>query len=344
MKKSPLLAAVCASLFSFISLPSHAELVDNGGGLIYDTVLDITWAQPRSTRIATWEAAKTWAAGLTLGGVSGWRLPYISVVAGSGPLPGNPHPTACEIDWNELYCPVYCNTATELACRDNELGYMYYHNLSGTRRQSILTSGDPDLALFPSIQTDSIYWSGTEAYNSRTWIFFFNDVNGGGQTDGIFGVRAWAVHSGNVQENPDADGDGVNDDEDLCPDTAPEAAVDAVGCSDAQVDGDGDGVCNDGAVSNGPSTCVGADACPGTVIPEGVPTVRLGTNRWALVDDDFEFDTTAPNGKGPGRCYSTVDTGGCSCEQIIAALELGKGHTKHGCSIAAMDGWVALPR
>jgi len=50
----------------------------------------------------------------------------------------------------------------------------------------------------------------------------------------------------------DADGDGVNDDEDLCPDTAPEAAVDAVGCSDAQVDGDCDGVCNDSAVSNGP--------------------------------------------------------------------------------------------
>ena len=128
------------------------------------------------------------------------------------------------------------------------------------------------------------------------------------------------------------------------PDTAPEAAVDAVGCSDAQVDGDGDGVCNDGAVSNGPSTCVGADACPGTVIPEGVPTVRLGTNRWALVDDDFEFDTTAPNGKGPGRSYSTADTGGCSCEQIIGALGLGAGQEKFGCSISTMDGWVALPR
>ena len=142
----------------------------------------------------------------------------------------------------------------------------------------------------------------------------------------------------------DADGDGVNDDEDLCPDTAPEAAVDAVGCSDAQVDGDGDGVCNDGAVSNGPSTCVGADACPGTVIPEGVPTVRLGTNRWALVDDDFEFDTTAPDGKGPDRSYSTADTGGCSCEQIIGALGLGTGQEKFGCSIGTMDGWVALPR
>ena len=142
----------------------------------------------------------------------------------------------------------------------------------------------------------------------------------------------------------DDDSDGVLNGDDLCPDTAPGDPVDAAGCSDAQVDGDGDGVCNDDAVSDGPSACVGIDACPGTVIPEAVPTVKLGTNRWALVDDDFEFDTTAPKGKGPGRSYSTADTDGCSCGQIIAALELGKGHTKHGCSISAMDGWVALPR
>jgi len=51
-------------------------------------------------------------------------------------------------------------------------------------------------------------------------------------------------------------------------------------------DADGDGVLDDN------------DFCPGTMLPEAVPTKRLGTNRWALVDDDFEFDTTAPEGKG----------------------------------------------
>ncbi|NND47427.1 MAG: hypothetical protein HKN55_07150 [Woeseiaceae bacterium] len=85
-----------------------------------------------------------------------------------------------------------------------------------------------------------------------------------------------------------------------------------------------------------------ADVCADTVIPEGVPTVRLGENRWALVDGDFEFDTTAPNGNGPGRSYSTTDTGGCSCEQIIAAQGLGEGHSKFGCSIGAMDGWASF--
>jgi len=50
-------------------------------------------------------------------------------------------------------------------------------------------------------------------------------------------------------------------------------------------------------------------------------------------------------GKGkerPRRSYTAVDTTGCSCEQIIAALGLGAGHTKHGCSISAMDEWVAF--
>ena len=82
------------------------------------------------------------------------------------------------------------------------------------------------------------------------------------------------------------------------------------------------------------------DACPATSIPEGVPTNRLGTNRWALTDADFEFDTSSSKGKGPGRSYSTSDTAGCSCEQIVAALGLGKGHSKFGCSIGIMDNWM----
>ena len=87
------------------------------------------------------------------------------------------------------------------------------------------------------------------------------------------------------------------------------------------------------------------DACLGTVIPEGVPTERLGVNRFALVDDDTIFDTTAPKGNGkaygPRRSYTIADTAGCSCEQIIAAQGLGEGHVKFGCSISAMDDWIA---
>jgi hypothetical protein len=98
------------------------------------------------------------------------------------------------------------------------------------------------------------------------------------------------------------------------------------------------------------------DVCPGTVIPEGVPTVRLGVNRWALVDDDWIFDTTVAggglrsNGKYFGlgtpqaEPFTTTDTAGCSCEQIIDALGLGQGHVKFGCSTGVMRVWVRSVR
>jgi hypothetical protein len=183
MHRSRLLRTLCACAFGTISMSSHGALVDNGGGLIYDTVLDITWAQPDTLR--SWDDAKTWSAGLTLGGVSGWRLPYISVAAGAGPLTGG---------------PVDCSAATEIACRDNELGYMFYHNLSGTQGQLILTSGDPDLALFPTLQND-FYMSGTAGESIFVWDFlFFNGLNLTRLKSG--GDFAWAVHAGDVGAVP----------------------------------------------------------------------------------------------------------------------------------------------
>ena len=140
--------------------------------------------------------------------------------------------------------------------------------------------------------------------------------------------------------NTDSDGDGVCDDNDNCVDV-PNAD---------QADGDGDGlgdVCDDCPAdpdndADGDGVCGDVDVCAGTVLPEDVPTVRLGTNRFADIDGDGVFDTTSPKGKGPGRAYTVEDTGGCSCRQIIDALGLGDGHEKFGCSISAMDDWLML--
>jgi len=84
------------------------------------------------------------------------------------------------------------------------------------------------------------------------------------------------------------------------------------------------------------------DMCSDTTIPEGVPTQELGTNRWALVDDDGVFDTTSPRGggKGPKDSFTIQDTAGCSCEQIIDELHLGKGQVKFGCTTGVMKNWV----
>ncbi len=75
-----------------------------------------------------------------------------------------------------------------------------------------------------------------------------------------------------------------------------------------------------------------------------MPTRALGVNRFALTDGDTDFETTSPpgGGGGPGQSFTTGDTAGCSCEQIIEALELGNGHRKFGCSISAMEAWTAL--
>ena len=95
-------------------------------------------------------------------------------------------------------------------------------------------------------------------------------------------------------------------------------------------DEDADGVPND------------SDMCPATMLPEGVPSERLGVNRFADTDGDGIFDTTSPKGKGPKNSYDLGDTAGCSCEQIIEAQGLGNGHRKFGCSIGAMKNWVSL--
>ena len=188
MNKSRLYGAVCTCVFSLISMPSHAELIDNGNGLIYDTVLDITWAQNRNPAALSWEDANTYASELTLGGASDWRLPYISVNVGDGFTNG---------------LAVYdCGGGTEEGCRDNELGYMFYQYLGGTPGQAIPPNGDPDvLNLFPTTLTFADpYWSATQDRTNpddRAWAFNFNGGSNESTTKTTIHY-AWAVHDGNV--------------------------------------------------------------------------------------------------------------------------------------------------
>jgi YVTN family beta-propeller protein len=81
-----------------------------------------------------------------------------------------------------------------------------------------------------------------------------------------------------------------------------------------------------------------ADLCPGTVIPESVPTTgKLGPNRYALTAADV---LTFASGKNAKATFTTEDTGGCSCEQIAEAGFLGVGHLKNGCSVGEMRSWA----
>ena len=97
------------------------------------------------------------------------------------------------------------------------------------------------------------------------------------------------------------------------------------------------------ADSDGDGVADVADVCADTVIPEDVPTVKLLPFHYALVDGDTTFDTKVPwwfHHNPP--TFTTEDTAGCSCEQIIDELHLGNGHRKFGCSIGVMWLWTWL--
>ena len=84
-----------------------------------------------------------------------------------------------------------------------------------------------------------------------------------------------------------------------------------------------------------------ADICPATVIPETL-TRGLRPFRYALIDDNFVFDTVARGGRPPLLSFDTEDTGGCSCEQIGDIFGLGRTHEKFGCGIGVMFVWSVI--
>lgn len=75
------------------------------------------------------------------------------------------------------------------------------------------------------------------------------------------------------------------------------------------------------------------DLCPDTFIPERtVPQKKLGTNRYALITLEYDRSGYAKFSSGKSKkTFTTEDTQGCSCEQIIANKNM-NGHLKFGCS------------
>jgi hypothetical protein len=118
MRKILIAVMAMVTMFWFTS-PTHADLWDRGGGLIYDDVLKITWLQDAnyaktsgydSDGRMNWSQATTWAANLVYGGYSDWRLPTTV----DGP-----------------YAWGYDGTTTAgYNITTSEMGYMYYTNLA----------------------------------------------------------------------------------------------------------------------------------------------------------------------------------------------------------------------
>lgn len=187
--KTKKIAAALAIAGLLVSGAAQATLLDRGGGLIYDDVLDVTWLQDANYAKTSgfdadgrlnWSAANAWAAGLSYFDsvrsvtYSDWRLPFVTDTGSSG----------CNYAFSGTDCGYNVQTASGGTVY-SELAYMYYVNLG------LHAPVNPD----GSSRTDwGIYGNGT-CNGTNCSSFGQNDVGLVGQPAVLrvlvrYGVRA----------------------------------------------------------------------------------------------------------------------------------------------------------
>ena len=151
----------------------------------YDTEADLTWlANGNANSHMDWNTANGWAEGLSINGVTGWRLPNTFQPDAS-----------CDSQGNE--------GGYGYNCTGSEQGHFFYTVLGGAAGDSINTTHNGNYDLFSNV-LGNWYWSATglpAPDNDYAWFFDFND---GSQfaTNKPASIFAWAVHSGNAAEVP----------------------------------------------------------------------------------------------------------------------------------------------
>jgi hypothetical protein len=169
---------------------SQATLIDRGGGLIYDDVLNVTWLQDASyaetsgyvsTGSLGWNEAVTWASNLS----------YYDSVRG--------------VTYDDWRLPATVNDRSSLGYdttgMSSELAYMYYINLGFAPEYShdryapapTGTNYNP----FINLSTRA-YWSGTMTDRpDRAWLVHFHF--GSQETNSLYdGLKVWALRDGDV--------------------------------------------------------------------------------------------------------------------------------------------------
>ncbi|MFN0182892.1 MAG: PEP-CTERM sorting domain-containing protein [Aquabacterium sp.] len=146
-------------------LSAQAALIDRGGGMIYDTTLNLTWLADwnyaktsgyHADGAMNWASANDWANNLVYGGYDDWRLPSALNADASGP----------------------CGPA--FGCDGSEMGHMFYNNWGVTAGFDFFTgSNAANLAMFKNIQAGP-YWYGTEYAPDRDSAWFFYTASSGG--------------------------------------------------------------------------------------------------------------------------------------------------------------------
>ena len=194
-------APILVAVFS-ISSVANAALVERLGGLAYyDTEADLTWLADANYAWnslydndgrMTWAEANTWATGLSVGGVDGWRLPTTIDAGNDGRTYTNIYEGVdygYNITTHSELSNLYFNVLGNKAYYDTNGIYQSDYNLKNTGPFSYVQS--------------YYYWSGTEYDNNTDEAWFF-DFDGGFQNSGINtpSYYAWAVQSGDVSAVP----------------------------------------------------------------------------------------------------------------------------------------------
>ncbi len=192
-KTNKVLGLLAVAAFGFGSAASQAALIDRGGGLIYDDVLNVTWLQDASYAATSgsapfgslqWQEAHDWAAGLEY------------------------YDSARGVVWDDWRLPSTINAQSswgwDTTGTTSELAYMYYVNLGYA----------PDFEPIPSDPFPSgagynpfinivyrSYWSDTqnvtEYAGTRAWYLHmhFGEQGEAGLTDYL---KVWGVRDGDV--------------------------------------------------------------------------------------------------------------------------------------------------
>jgi Protein of unknown function (DUF1566)/PEP-CTERM motif len=209
--KQPWLFILLVMLVIGVGNNSYAELIDRGSGLIYDTVLDITWMQDAMYNRTSaydydgymaWDEAMDWVEDLTYAGFNDWRLPRALPINGQ------------EFNWEysrdgatDLGYNISAQGSVYSGSTANEMAYMYYNNLGNIGQYDVDGNGPYYGLSFnqgPFINLASYwYWTGTECGpNSYNALYFDFGFFAGGQFEQAkYYTRdffVWAVHDGDI--------------------------------------------------------------------------------------------------------------------------------------------------
>lgn len=172
-------ACTCLALVSF-GADAATLLSRLGGQAYYDPDANLTWLADANAAgtLMSWTDANTWAAGLNVGGVTGWRLP------------------------DTLQPDTGCTDVTSggetygFNCTGSEMGNLFYNSLGNTAGS--LSNAGP----FSNVQS-GWYWTATAStsFSGDAWWFSMDQGYQGSWSQGSTN-HAWAVHSGDVGTVP----------------------------------------------------------------------------------------------------------------------------------------------